>query len=109
VDRLLDPQELYGFSAGHTARRSQGNLALGLPRVSQRKCLTLKGPEVCRSAPRPVGSQFRPYLTAPSELILVGGLTQGKPWAMLYWPLRAMDLALSPGVLQTVERNYVDL
>jgi hypothetical protein len=27
-----------------------------------------------------------PYLTAPSGLILVGELTQGKPWAMLSWP-----------------------
>ncbi len=29
-------------------------------------------------------------LVAPSGLIRVG-ISQGKPWAMLYWPLRATD------------------
>jgi hypothetical protein len=82
-------QGLFVFGAGPTARRSQDNLAQGLPWVSQKKVFALKGPEKTKCPP--VGRQFSPYLTAPSRLIPGRGLTQGKPWAMLYWPVRAMD------------------
>jgi hypothetical protein len=81
------------FSAGHTARRRQDNLAQGLPWVSQKNVLALKGPETTKSARSPVGNRFSPDLTAPSGLIPVRELTQGKPWAMLSWPLRATDYA----------------
>jgi hypothetical protein len=33
-----------------------------------------------------VRGRFSPYLMAPSGLIRLGGITQGKPWAMLSWP-----------------------
>src|ERR1700722_2283429 len=40
--------------------------------------------------------RFSQYLAAPSGLTPVGDLTPGKPWAMLFWPLRATDSNVSP-------------
>jgi len=39
----------------------------------------------------PIGEWVLAGLVAPSGLIRVGGITQGKPWAMLFWPLRATE------------------
>jgi hypothetical protein len=33
-----------------------------------------------------IEGQFSPYGAAPSGLIRVGEITQGKPWAKLFWP-----------------------
>jgi hypothetical protein len=38
-----------------------------------------------------VGERVLAALVAPSGPIRVGGISQGKPWAMLFWPLRATD------------------
>jgi hypothetical protein len=42
-----------------------------------------------------VGERVLAVLVAPSGPIRVGGISQGKPvgkpWAMLFWPLRATD------------------
>jgi hypothetical protein len=74
-----------------TAPKGQESLAQGLPWVSRNKRFALKGLEMCRRSSPEVRSRFPPYLLAPSGLIPVGELTQGKPWAMLFWPLRAKD------------------
>jgi hypothetical protein len=34
-------------------------------------------------------------LAASTERVRVGGITQGKPWAMLSWPLRATEVVSS--------------
>jgi hypothetical protein len=39
----------------------------------------------------PVGERVLAGLVAPSGLIRAGEISQGKPWAMLFWPLRATD------------------
>ena len=55
-------------------------------------------PEEARSARDPIkrfGTDSRSYLSAPSGLIGVEEITQGKPWAKLFWPLRATDWAAS--------------
>ena len=65
---------------------------LGLPWVSGNKRFALKGLEA--DSIRSRGSKVIPGV-APSGLILVGEITQGKPWAKLFWPLRATDWAAS--------------
>ena len=62
--------------------------AQGLPRVSQKKRASPEG------APR--RRDLRAVLSRTTQrplqgLIPVGELTQGKPWAKLFWPLRATD------------------
>jgi hypothetical protein len=44
-----------------------------------------------KQAGGPVGERVLAGIVAPSGLILVGGVPQGKPWAKLFWPLRATD------------------
>jgi hypothetical protein len=67
------------------------NTYQGLPWVSRNKRFALKGLEMCTRSGSKVRSRFPPYLPAPSGLSPVGELTQGEPWAMLFWPLRATD------------------
>jgi hypothetical protein len=73
------------------APKGQESLAQGLPWVSRNKRLALNGREMRTRSGSKVRSRFSPYLAAPSGLIRMGGITQGKPWAMLSWPLRATD------------------
>ena|ERR1700722_7144801 len=70
------------------APKGQQSLAQGLPWVGGNKRFALKGLEVWSCFPGR-------YLMAPSGLIRVGEITQGKPWAKLFWPLRATDWAAS--------------
>jgi hypothetical protein len=72
------------------APKGQESLAQGLPWVSRYKRFALKGLEMRTRSGAKVRSRFSPYLVAPPGLIRVGGITQGKPWAMLSWPLRAV-------------------
>jgi hypothetical protein len=65
--------------------KGQESIAQGLPWVSQKNILSPEGARDLECARSPMG--------APSGLIPVGKLTQGKPWAMLSWPLRATDHA----------------
>jgi hypothetical protein len=58
----------------------------------------MKGLEMRMRSGSEVRSRFSPNLVAPSGLILVRGITQGKPWAMLSWPLRATDWGTGPMV-----------
>jgi hypothetical protein len=73
------------------APKGQESLAQGLPWVSRNKRFALKGLEMCTRSSPEVRSRLPPFLLAPSGLIPLGELTQGKPWAMLFWPLRATD------------------
>ena len=73
------------------APKGQESLAQGLPWVRRNKRFALKGLEMCTRSGSKARSRFSPYLPAPSGLIPLGELTQGKPWAMLFWPLRATD------------------
>jgi hypothetical protein len=73
------------------APKGQESLAQGLPWVRRNKRFALKGLEMCTQSGSKARSQFSPYLPAPSGLIPLRELTQGKPWAMLFWPLRATD------------------
>jgi hypothetical protein len=95
-DALL-PWRARGFARGFgcVERRPDGpkgqeSIAQGLPWVSQKNVLALKGQDL-EMPTLSVGSGFSSYRTAPSGLIPVGDQTQGKPWAKLSWPLRAMD------------------
>jgi hypothetical protein len=76
VYRLLNPDGLYVFSAGHKARRArpegQGSLAQGLPWVSPNKRWALKGLEMRTRSGAKVRNRFSLYLVAPSGLIPVG-------------------------------------
>ena len=73
------------------APKGQESLAQGLPWVRRNKRFALKGREMCTRSGSKARSRFSPYLPAPSGLIPRGELTQGKPWAMLFWQLRAID------------------
>jgi hypothetical protein len=73
------------------APKGQESLAQGSPWVSRTQRFALKGLEMPALSGFEVRSQFSPYLAAPSGLTRVGGITQGKPWAMLSWPLRATE------------------
>jgi hypothetical protein len=73
------------------APKGQESLAQGLPWVSRYKRLALEGLEIA-DAIRSKGSES--ILAAsggPFRANSGGGITQGKPWAMLSWPLRATD------------------
>src|ERR1700722_14126017 len=70
------------------APKGQQSLAQGLPWVGGNKRFALKGLEVWSCFPGR-------YLMAPSGLVRVGEITHGKPWAKLFWPLRATDWAAS--------------
>jgi hypothetical protein len=75
------------------ARSGQESIAQGLPWVSQEKCFALKGPE--RDPKAHAGSGCKPMLAVQNGPFRANSArepTQGKPWAMLFWPLRAMDL-----------------
>jgi hypothetical protein len=74
-----------------TAPKGQESIAQGLPWVSRNKRFALKGLGRCRRSGSKVWSRFSRCLVAPSGPIRVGGITQGKPWAMLSWPLRATE------------------
>jgi hypothetical protein len=90
------------------APKGQESLAQGLPWVSQNKRFALKGLEKRTPSGSKVWSRFSPYLVAPSGLIRVGRFSQGKPWAMLSWPLRATDwkrLATGSCDCMTVVKN----
>jgi hypothetical protein len=67
------------------------NLAQGLPWVSRNKRFALKGLEMRTPSGSKLRSLSSPYLVAPSGRTRTGGITQGKPWAMLSWPLRATE------------------
>jgi hypothetical protein len=69
-----------------SAPKGQESLAQDLPWVSQNKRFALKGLEMRKGSGSKVRSRFSPYLVAPSGLIRLGGITQGKPWAILSWP-----------------------
>jgi hypothetical protein len=73
------------------APKGRESLAQGLPWVSRNKRIALKGLELRMRSGSKVRSRFSPYLLAPSGLIRLRGITQGKPWAMLSWPLRATE------------------
>jgi hypothetical protein len=73
------------------APKGQESLAQGLPWVSRNKRFALKGPQMRTQSGSKLRGRFSPYLAAPSGLIRVVEITQGKPWAMLSWPLRATD------------------
>jgi hypothetical protein len=73
------------------ARSGQESLAQGLPWVSRYKRFALKGQELRAQSGSNVQRRFSPYLVAPSGLIRMGEITQGKPWTMLSWPLRATN------------------
>jgi hypothetical protein len=74
-----------------SAPKGQESLAQGLPWVSRNKRFALKGLEM-RARFRFKGPEpIPPVLVAPSGLIRMGGITKGKPWAVLSWPLRATD------------------
>jgi hypothetical protein len=73
------------------ALKGQESLAQGLPWVSRNKRFALKGLEERARSGSEFRSRFSPYLVAPSGQIRLGELTQGKPWAMFSWPLRARD------------------
>src|ERR1700722_15474868 len=92
------------FSAGHMARRARPEGARelspgftpGLPWVSGNKRFALmKGLEANTIRSRGLELIPGPYLVAPSGLIRWGKITQGKPWAKLFWPLRATDWVAS--------------
>jgi hypothetical protein len=73
------------------APKGQESLAQGLPWVSGNKRFALKGLET-RTRSGSIGSE--PILAVPGGPFRAnsgGGITQGKPWAMLFWPLRATD------------------
>jgi len=73
------------------APKGQESLAQGLPWVSRNKRFALKGLENAHAI-RLKGSE--PILAVPGGSFTAnsdGGITQGKPWAMLSWPLRATD------------------
>src|ERR1700675_2641399 len=84
-----------------SAPKGQESLAQGSPWVSQNKRFALKGLETRTRS----GSKVR-YLVAPSGLIRLGGITQGKPWAMLFWPLRATDWK-HPNSLETHDAKHL--
>jgi hypothetical protein len=70
--------------------KGQESIAQGLPWVSQKNVLALKGQDL-QMCTLSGWERFSPYRTAPSGLLPVGDQTQGKPWAKLSWPLRATD------------------
>jgi hypothetical protein len=72
------------------APKGQGSSAQGSPWVSQKKRFVLKGLEM----PAIRFNSSAPILAAlggPFRANSGGGNTQGKPWAKLFWPLRATD------------------
>jgi hypothetical protein len=73
------------------APKGQESLTQGLPWVRRNKRFAMKGLEICTRSGSKAWRRFSPYLPAPSGLIPRGELTQGKPWAMLFWPPRATD------------------
>jgi hypothetical protein len=75
--------------------KGQDSLAQGLREGSQKNVLSPEGAKGRECMGSPVGSRFSPYLTALSGLIPGSELTQGKPWALFYWPLRATDFVPS--------------
>jgi hypothetical protein len=77
--------------AERPAPKGQASLAQGLPWVSRNKRFALKGQEVRTGSGSKARSPSSPKLVAPSGLIGRRGTTQGKPWAMLSWPLRATE------------------
>jgi hypothetical protein len=86
----------YEYSPVQTARSGQESIAQGSPRVhpglAKKRCLALKGRETRGNAAK-VASRSSPCLAGPFRADSGWGkFTQGKPWAMLYWPLRAKDL-----------------
>jgi hypothetical protein len=82
---------MYVFSASGPAPKGQESLAQGLPWVSRNNRFALKGLEMRTQSDSKVPSRFSPHLVAPSGLIRVVAITQGEPWAILSWPLRATD------------------
>jgi hypothetical protein len=74
------------------AAKGQESLAQGSPWVSQYERFALKGLEMRRRSGSKVRSRFSPK-PAPSGLIRVRGIAQGKPWAMFSWPLRATEFS----------------
>jgi hypothetical protein len=76
---------------GGPAPTGQERLAQGLPWVSRCRRFALKGREMRPRSGAKVRSRFWPYPVAPSGLIPDLGISQGKPWAMLFWPLRAKE------------------
>jgi hypothetical protein len=88
------------FSATHTARQArpeekgQESWSQGVPWVSRYKRFALKLKGLARNAHanRLKGSaSILAVPGGPSGPIRVGAITQGKPRAMLSWPLRATD------------------
>jgi len=73
------------------APKGQESLAQGLPWVSRNRRFALKGQEVRTGSGSKARSRLSPNLEAPSGLIGRRVTTQGKPWAMLSWPLRATE------------------
>jgi hypothetical protein len=59
--------------------KGQESIAQGLPWVSQKNVLALKGQDL-EMRTLSVGSGFSPYRTAPSGLLPLGDQTQGEPW-----------------------------
>jgi hypothetical protein len=94
-------RDKYVFSAGHsTARRARPEgvrkLSPGFTLVKRKYMFCPEGARTAAYTDTPI----RPYadpcpLVAPSGPIWVGEITQGKPWAKLFWPLRATDWAAS--------------
>jgi hypothetical protein len=73
------------------APKGQEGLGQGLPWITRHKRLALKGLELRTRSASKVRSQISPYLGAPSGRVRAEAFSQGKPWAMLFWPLRATD------------------
>jgi hypothetical protein len=82
-----------------SAPKGQESLAQGLSWVSRNKRFALKGLEMRTRSGAKVRSRFPPCLVAPSGLIRMGGITQGKPWAMLSWPFGPWRYSYPLGVL----------
>jgi hypothetical protein len=72
------------------APKGQGSSAQGLPWVSQKKRFALKGLEM-RAIRFKSSAPILAALGGPFRANSGGGNTQGKPWAKLFWPLRATD------------------
>jgi hypothetical protein len=70
----------YAAPSGH-GTKGQENLAQGLPWVSDLSREALKGPRY-RGAEESPGTR-----RAPSGLITLKRVSQGKPWATLSWPV----------------------
>ncbi len=72
------------------APKGQNNLAQGLPWVTRNKRLALKGLKM-RAIPL---KSSEPILAVPDSPFRANsrwGIPQGKPWAILFWPLQATD------------------